>query len=330
LPGKVGSDQLHWHGLPDVLAFSTENYRPTERFEAFTEELARRVMSLDEVRRRNEGAYHAQVDVHLLGPLVCSRLLSAPVHFERVRPREDDESVLFSVHLKGLFQLNHRDMSWDSREDFASLTTDAHLLHGGYDGEALAVRIPHAMLAKRLPSGRAADPARIPRDSHLARLLGVYLNELVHVPRSEPHVAEAVAGHIVDLVALAMGPTREAGEAIATGGLRDARRRAVLEGIAKGYLAPDLSPDAVARDAGISERYLRQLLEEIGTTFTDLVLEQRLDHARRALIDPGRHDVRITDIAYDAGFSDLSYFNRAFRRRYGATPSDVRAQAFGR
>ena len=29
-------------------------------------------------------------------------------------------------------------------------------------------------------------------------------------------------------------------------------------------------------------------------------------------------------IAYDAGFGDLSYFNRNFRHRYGATPRDVR------
>jgi AraC-like DNA-binding protein len=32
-------------------------------------------------------------------------------------------------------------------------------------------------------------------------------------------------------------------------------------------------------------------------------------------------------IAYDCGFGDVSYFNRVFRRRYGAAPSDVRAQA---
>jgi methylphosphotriester-DNA--protein-cysteine methyltransferase len=34
-----------------------------------------------------------------------------------------------------------------------------------------------------------------------------------------------------------------------------------------------------------------------------------------------------TLIKLDIGFGDLSYFNRAFRRRYGASPSDVRARA---
>jgi AraC-like DNA-binding protein len=35
----------------------------------------------------------------------------------------------------------------------------------------------------------------------------------------------------------------------------------------------------------------------------------------------------ITSIAYEAGFGDLSYFNRAFRRHYNATPSDIRNRA---
>jgi AraC-like DNA-binding protein len=30
-------------------------------------------------------------------------------------------------------------------------------------------------------------------------------------------------------------------------------------------------------------------------------------------------------MASECGFGDLSYFNRAFRRRFGATPTDVRA-----
>jgi AraC-like DNA-binding protein len=35
----------------------------------------------------------------------------------------------------------------------------------------------------------------------------------------------------------------------------------------------------------------------------------------------------ISDIAFACGFGDLSYFNRVFRRQYGATPSRVRAAA---
>jgi AraC-like DNA-binding protein len=45
------------------------------------------------------------------------------------------------------------------------------------------------------------------------------------------------------------------------------------------------------------------------------------------LTDARSAGLTITGIAFSAGFSDLSHFNRAFRRAYGATPSDVRATA---
>jgi AraC-like DNA-binding protein len=35
----------------------------------------------------------------------------------------------------------------------------------------------------------------------------------------------------------------------------------------------------------------------------------------------------IAATAYDCGFGDVSYFNRMFRRSYGAAPSEIRAQA---
>ena len=44
-------------------------------------------------------------------------------------------------------------------------------------------------------------------------------------------------------------------------------------------------------------------------------------------MDPHADARTIGAIAYDSGFGDLSYFNHAFRRRYGATPSDIRAAA---
>jgi AraC-like DNA-binding protein len=83
----------------------------------------------------------------------------------------------------------------------------------------------------------------------------------------------------------------------------------------------------VARSQQISESYIRQLLAENGTTFTDFVLGGRLTRAHRMLTDPHYADRSISTVAYEAGFGDLSYFNRTFRRRYGTTPSDIRKAA---
>jgi AraC-like DNA-binding protein len=47
---------------------------------------------------------------------------------------------------------------------------------------------------------------------------------------------------------------------------------------------------------------------------------------RSASTDPAYADWTISAIAFDAGFGDLSYFNRAFRRHYGETPSAVRGR----
>jgi AraC-like DNA-binding protein len=66
------------------------------------------------------------------------------------------------------------------------------------------------------------------------------------------------------------------------------------------------------------------LLEETGKSFTHHLLEKRLEAAAALLRDPRWRDRRIADVALAAGFIDLSYFNRVFRRHYGASPSDVR------
>ena len=57
------------------------------------------------------------------------------------------------------------------------------------------------------------------------------------------------------------------------------------------------------------------------------MLGERLARAHRMLINPNLPDRGIASVAFDAGFGDLSYFTRSFRRAYGARPSEVRDQA---
>jgi AraC-like DNA-binding protein len=78
---------------------------------------------------------------------------------------------------------------------------------------------------------------------------------------------------------------------------------------------------------GCTPRFIQRLFESEGTSLTDYVLTQRLASSRRMLADPRRDGEKISTIALDAGFGDLSYFNRVFRQRYGDTPSAIRAFA---
>ena len=159
------------------------------------------------------------------------------------------------------------------------------------------------------------------------QLLRRYLTVLNDVDAiATPELQQAAANHIIDLIALTLGATREAAQA-AEGGVRAARLQSIKHDIVSNLSDETLSVRAIAARHKVTPRYVQRLFEETGSTFTEYVVEQRLVRAHRLLTDARPSDQTLTAIAFDVGFGDLSYFNRAFRRRFGASPSDLRAQA---
>lgn len=59
--------------------------------------------------------------------------------------------------------------------------------------------------------------------------------------------------------------------------------------------------------------------------FAQFVNERRIDAAKAILSDPVRADTPILSIAYDVGFASIGPFNRAFRDKFGKSPSDYRS-----
>ena len=87
---------------------------------------------------------------------------------------------------------------------------------------------------------------------------------------------------------------------------------------------PGLSPAAVAAALGISSRHMNKLFESEPLTVGQLIRTRRLEGAMTDLSNPLNPQVRITEIAYDWGFSSASHFCRLFKKHYGKTPKDVR------
>jgi AraC-like DNA-binding protein len=157
------------------------------------------------------------------------------------------------------------------------------------------------------------------------QLLFRYLEEIAAEYWSDWRTSQLIGSHIVDLTAFALGAT--AGEPTREDGVRAARRSAILREIARCSDDPGLSAVRVAALLGVTPRYVHLVLEDTGKSFAYHVLEQRLNKAAVLLRDPRSRYCKIADIAAEAGFTDLSYFNRTFRRHFGATPSDIRGAA---
>lgn len=84
-----------------------------------------------------------------------------------------------------------------------------------------------------------------------------------------------------------------------------------------------------ARKHGLSARQLQRLFASQGETFRSYLTELRLAEARRALADPQGRERTIGSVAFESGFGDISHFNRLFRRKFQATPSQVRVRSHG-
>jgi AraC-like DNA-binding protein len=93
---------------------------------------------------------------------------------------------------------------------------------------------------------------------------------------------------------------------------------------------PDLSVAAIAKALGTSIRSIQRSFVEVGQTPSRYILDRRLAAAAERLKRSGDGGSRISDVAYSVGFSDLSYFTRAFRKKIGVSPREYKRGHSGR
>ncbi len=82
-----------------------------------------------------------------------------------------------------------------------------------------------------------------------------------------------------------------------------ARLRTILDDIAVHIGDPALNAAAVGFRLGLSARYIQQIVDGAGLSFSDYVRNLRLDRARLMLADPRYAHLRITDICAMTGFN---------------------------
>jgi AraC-like DNA-binding protein len=161
---------------------------------------------------------------------------------------------------------------------------------------------------------------RIDGRTGIGGLLSPFLRELPRVlPRFPAGIHERVSENLLNLAAtalLSIGNTTPTSAAQTL-----ARVKLWIEA----HLGERLSSERIAAGCKISVRHLNRLFSAEGTSLMAHVWERRLMRCHRDLTSPAMRGRSITEIAFAAGFLDLSHFSRAYRARYGCTPRDARA-----
>ena len=196
----------------------------------------------------------------------------------------------------------------------------------GKSARLQAISLDRQVLARLAPRVDVEPTYIVPRVTPQSRLFADYVSMLLKNPPTTEKAQEVVSRHVLDLSALALDDFVRGGAERNDTGIAAARLKLIKQDILERQHDPDLHINAVAKRQGVTPRYIQRLFESEGSTFSDFLRGTRLDLAFRLLHKRDLARFTIAAIAYDAGFSDISSFNRAFRLRFDATPSEVRAK----
>jgi AraC-like DNA-binding protein len=324
--------QQNANGAPPagVVRFSTDVLPVNDRAAIFREVVGQYMLRLDfEPLPGHDTRVHGTARA-FPGGLFAAWYASSPYRMGRTPQllSDGDDSLLFQWATSARFG-NHLG------REIALGPGDATVFSCSDPGGAISpsafrmttLKIPRAALGRSLRDADGCFARPVPAGSAALQLLLGYLNVLRRdLSAPTPELQRLAADHVYDLLALALGATRDAAENARQRGVRAARLEAIKKSVRENLGDGDFSVTDLAESHRMTPRYVQKLFHAAGTTFSEFVRDERLAQAHRMLRSARHQTMRVAEIAYTCGFDDLSYFNRTFRKRYDATPSDVRNQ----
>jgi len=311
-----------------TVRFSTADLPEKDRVARWREHCCRMSMKLD-IEPINDSPLECAVLIRALPGVQIMSTAMSPTRIMRTREflADGNGDLIFIINQSGAVNAQARGRDIVLREGDAVLmsTGEAKVFDRPVHGGSLSFRISRGILSSIVPDVDDVVMQVIPQKTGALKLLAGYAAPLFNdIALATPEFRRTAVNHLHDLVALALGSAHDGPGLVNGRSVPAARLRMAKAYIIENSNRRDLSVGGVAAYLGLTPRNLQRLFEGEGTTFSEFLLAQRLSRAHRMLTEPRLAQSAVGAIAYDAGFGDLSYFNRSFKRRYGATPRDVR------
>jgi AraC-like DNA-binding protein len=292
-------------------------------FGSWADDLAAAFVRL-EPRKITEHPFQGRITRTEAAPVRVCRVIATGHRILRLRSHiteSKDDLCFINLQLEGVGRYTQRDHEQiNGPADLAVVdTTEPFEIANVRDFKVFCIAVPGQLL----PAGFCERPrltlSATEAGRALSRTIAGYA-ELCLSSQTPSDISIFVGRHIVDLISHAPGILAEGfSERVNVPVLL----MMMLDHIDGHSADADLSAATLARKFHCSERYVHKLFAGTGRSVGEHVNEKRIAACTRDLLDNPRHRT-IAEIAFGAGFRDISHFNRLFKRINGTAPRDFR------
>ncbi len=309
--------------------FSTRGL-PAPRKLPYWNALSSEAFARMEVRPRDPARFDGELRRESLGSLTLLDVRSSAVRIRHTQAhvrRASAPSYLLLAPLSGDIQIcvAHNRTELVRRGELCLIDhAQPYEIEHGDNMRTLCIDIPREHLQDALRNSFDAVGHPLRAASGAARVLATTLRAIateltpaVHAASFTPEFGSGLLGFI----AAAYSNRAERATHAATA----SRYAAILARIEAHLDDPELSPGTIAREFGFSTRRLRAVLAADELSFSSYVRQRRLERCAERLRQPAWARHSILSIALSAGFNNATHFGHAFRKRFGVTPREWRA-----
>lgn len=277
----------------------------------------------------SEVLLEGSVSSRFIGKLTAGRSTFNTQHYRRdrriIRQGGLDHSYLIQLRLTGTTEADCEGRSISiAPGDVTLFDLDRGWTSIASSGATLSIVLPREPIDK-VASGRSLHSTVFKAASPVTRVLADFITSLYGLPTN----VDSADTSAIDEAAIAFFASvleqRALNEVPEDPVFSQILRRRVTEFIEANLTRPDLGPVLLMHRFRISRAHLYRIFAPAGGVAT-VVRDKRLDAAYQKLTRLSGVESSITEIAYELGFSSSNQFLRAFRARFGITPSDARQE----
>jgi AraC-like DNA-binding protein len=312
---------------PPFSVFTTDQHSSGDRFEAWRQSISV-IFEVEPAAKNPPKGFSASVRTYNLGEILVSGTWFGAQRFKRdARKISADGLDHYLVQLYDTGSLAgstiRRDMNVRPG-DIQIVDLARPHVSTVHDSSTILAVVRRDLMTKVLPAGADLHGVVLRGGRGSGGLLADYMRSLFSRLESiDASTAPFLARATVQMIAACVQSSADAG----------ARAPVQIEGVIaerlKRYIeqnlgSRDLSPEVLCRRFRISRTQLYRMFEPLGGVAAYIQV-RRLDRAYALLRDPIYRHRRVFEIALAAGFLNITHFNGAFRRQFGLSPNETRA-----